>query len=75
MNDAFYTQVTLNSTANIFRTHSMYIGWTNTLHIYSYQGPSILHTLGNDLFIARLQNSDGTDVEILQSIYISNEHY
>ncbi len=60
MNDAYYTEVLLNSTPNIAREHMLKIGWTNTLHISSYHTKTLAKISGGDLFIARLQNIDGT---------------
>ena len=54
MNDAYSTQVRLNSFDNNLKSHSMLIGVNNTISITSYKAPGIQKTLGNDVFVLRL---------------------
>lgn len=60
MNDAYYTEVLLNTSANVAKEHQLKIGWTNTLHISSYHTNTLTKASGGDIFIARLQNLDGS---------------
>ncbi|CDW86507.1 keratin-associated protein 10- [Stylonychia lemnae] len=73
MNDAYFTQVTINNLYNNQKELSMLIGDDNTIRIFSYHGKGTKKTNGNDLFIVRLQNTDNTEVEIQKSTHSVNE--
>lgn len=75
MNDASVTDMAVNNTYNVSKTHNLPIGWTNTFNIRSYNDFNNPKILGNDLFIARFLYQNGTEAEILTSKHISNELY
>ena len=53
----------------------MLIGYTNTILIQSYHSETEIKTLGNDLFIIRLQNNDSSEVDIIKATHITQEQY
>lgn len=67
MNDAYFSYSTLNSTRNVKKIHTLVVGYTNEFYIYSYLTQTLKKTNGNDVFIARIFDVNGQQIECLLS--------